>query len=140
MEAKGCAKSMLWKDARRRFYWTVRARLAKSRALDVIEAASPESSLDYRIQLLHTLASIDDATDNEAAAVALEGLDLTDTVSRLKGDHLATQLSEMAQHDRKSTVDGLVRFVEGLSDEEKLTLRLALQTGPRQSEPPSYAS
>jgi acetyl-CoA carboxylase/biotin carboxylase 1 len=137
MEAKGCAQSMVWKDARRRFYWAVRARLAQSTALDTLEAASPESTHEYRIKLLHSLASLGDAAGDEAIATALERLDLTDAVSRLKGDHLTTQLTELARHDRKSMVNGLVRFVEGLSDEEKIALRTALQTGPH---PPSYAS
>jgi acetyl-CoA carboxylase / biotin carboxylase 1 len=140
MEAKGCAQPMVWKNARRHFYWAVRARLAESAALQAIETASPETTLEYRKKLLHNLASYDDAADNQTVATALEALDLTDAVSRLKGDALTTQLVNLAREDRKSTINGLVRFVDGLTDEEKIALRNALQAGGRSSEPPSYAS
>jgi acetyl-CoA carboxylase/biotin carboxylase 1 len=132
MEAKGCAKPMVWKTARRHFYWAVRARLAKSTALNAIEAASPDSSLEYREQVLEKLVSLDESADNRTQATALEALDLTDAIARLKSDHIASHLAELSSHDRKATMNGLVNFVDGLSDEEKITLRNALQTGTRE--------
>ena len=92
MEAKGCAKAMVWKDARRRFYWAVRAKIARSAALAQLEEASPESTHDYRVHLLESIAGIEDITDPRIIAESLEKLDLTNTVAQLKADHLARRM------------------------------------------------
>ena len=54
MEAKGCAKPCVWKDARRHFYWSLRARLARTAALAQLAEADPELSLAARVRLLVT--------------------------------------------------------------------------------------
>lgn len=133
MEAKGCAKPMEWKDARRRFYWAVRAKVAWSSALAKLETASPESTPDYRKQLLETITSVDSTTDRRAAAETLEAFDLKPTIAQLKSDHLMQQMLALAQDDRKATMNGLVRLVENLSEEEKATLVNALQSSGRSS-------
>lgn len=156
MEAKGCAKAMVWKDARRRFYWAVRAKIARSAALAQLEEASPESTHDYRVHLLESIAGIEDITDPRIIAEALEKLDLTNTVAQLKADHLARRMLELANEDKKATVDGLVRLIDSLGDEDKVALIAALQNSSRSGEsqsglvdtpeayistgPPSYAS
>jgi acetyl-CoA carboxylase/biotin carboxylase 1 len=57
LEAKGCAKPMVWPQARRHFYWAVRARVARSRALCSLAEADPNASYEYRSRLLDTLTS-----------------------------------------------------------------------------------
>jgi acetyl-CoA carboxylase/biotin carboxylase 1 len=131
MEAKGCAKPMVWKNARRHFYWALRARLAKSAALDAIEEASPDSTLEYREELVDKLASIDARADDQTAAAALEALDLTGPLSRLRGDHISSQLVDLFQSDRKGAIGGLVNFIDTLSEEDKMAIRTALQTSTR---------
>ena len=131
MEAKGCAKPMVWKDARRRFYWAVRAKVARSAALAQLAEASPDASVEYRTRLLESLAGIEETTDPREIAEALENLDLTNTVAQLKADHLARQMLALANEDRKATVDGLVRLVDSLNDDEKLALMNALQSSTR---------
>ena len=131
MEAKGCAKPMVWKDARRRFYWSVRAKVARSAAMAQLAEASPESTYEYRTNLLESIAGIEDVTDPREIAEALEKLDLTNTVTQLKADHLARQMLELANEDKKATVDGLVRLIDSLGDEEKLALIAALQSSAR---------
>ncbi|KAI0358341.1 acetyl CoA carboxylase [Trametes cingulata] len=140
MEAKGCAKPMVWKDARRRFYWAVRAKVARSAALAQLAEASPESTFEYRTRLLESLAGIESATDPKVVAEALENLDLSSTVAQLKADHLARRMLELAHEDKKATVDGLVRLIDNLADDEKLALINALQNSTRSPGPPSYAS
>ncbi|TBU46750.1 acetyl CoA carboxylase [Dichomitus squalens] len=140
MEAKGCAKSMTWKDARRRFYWAVRAKVARSAALEQLAEASPESTYDYREHLLESLAGIENESDPRKIAEALEKLDLLNTLTRLKADHLARRMLELANEDKKATVDGLIRLIDNLGDEEKLALIQALQNSNRSPGPPSYAS
>ncbi|KAI0918018.1 hypothetical protein AcV5_002805 [Taiwanofungus camphoratus] len=131
MEAKGCAKPMVWRDARRRFYWAVRAKIARSNAMAQLTEASPESSVAYRSQLLDTLASIDSTTDRRIMAEALDALDLSATVAQLKADHLMRRVLALAHEDRKATIDGLVRLVDNLADDEKATLIAALQNPGR---------
>lgn len=131
MEAKGCAKAMVWKDARRKFYWAVRAKVARSTAMAKLAEASPDSTFEYRSGLLSSLTNINDQTDIRVAAQTLETLDLSGTVTQLKADHLARRMLALSHEDRKATLDGLVRLVNNLSDEEKTSLLTALQGSKR---------
>ncbi|RDB23409.1 Acetyl-CoA carboxylase [Hypsizygus marmoreus] len=139
MEAKGCAKPAVWKNARRHFYWAVRARVARSAALAEIADASPGASLDYRVRLLNSLAGIDSTTDYREVVEAVEKLDLSQTVAQLKADHLMRRLIELTKEDRKATLDGLIRLADHLSDEDRAALINVLQS-TAQSGPPSYAT
>ncbi|KAH9921701.1 acetyl CoA carboxylase [Epithele typhae] len=139
MEAKGCAKPMNWKDARRRFYWAVRAKVARSAAMAQLVEASPESTFEYRSHLLETIAGIENETETRPIAEALEKLDLTNTLTQLKADHLARRLMELASEDKKATINSLARLIDGLGDDERLALIAALQNN-RSPGPPSYAS
>ena len=131
MEAKGCATAMVWKDARRRFYWSVRAKVAWSSAMAQLAEASPESTEEYRSTLLTRLAALEDCSDRRAMAEALEALDLSATVAQLRADHLMRRMLALAHEDRKATIDGLVRLVDNLADDEKATLISALQNPGR---------
>lgn len=131
MEAKGCAKPMVWKNARRYFYWAVRARVARSAALADLSEASPGASLDYRVRLLNSLASIEPTTEYRQVAEILENLDLTQTIVELRTDHLMRRLVELTQEDRKTTMNGLLRLADSLSDEEKTSLINVLQNTSR---------
>ena len=131
MEAKGCAKPAVWKDARRHFYWAVRARVARSSALALLEEASPESTPEYRQRLLNSISFVDKTTDFRTAAEALEKLDLTATVAQLKSDFLMRRLLDMAQLDRKAMMASLVRLSDNLSDDDRITLISALQNTGR---------
>ena len=131
MEAKGCAKPMSWKDARRRFYWAVRAKVARSAAMAKLADASPESTYEYRIHLLESIAGIEDVVEPRAVAEALEKLDLSNTLAQLKADHLARRMLALANEDKKATVDGLARLIENLGDEDKVALIAALQNSTR---------
>lgn len=122
---------MVWKDARRRFYWALRAKVAKSTALDHLAEASPDSTVEYREHLLESLTSTDATTDRRAAAQTYETLDLRPTVAQLKADHLMRRMLALSHEDRKATVNGLVRLVDNLSEEERATLLNALQNSNR---------
>ena len=73
MEAKGCAKSCVWKDARRHFYWSLRARLARSRILAQFAEAYPESTSEYRSQVLTQLAPLIGSDLRQDAAFKISG-------------------------------------------------------------------
>ena len=131
MEAKGCAKPAVWKEARRYFYWAVRAGVARCDALNKLAEASPGASLEYRQHLIDGLAQIDETADNRTVAEALEALDIRSTVAQLKGDHLARQLLATSTENRKALMDGLVRIVDNLDDDERTALIAALQHSNR---------
>ncbi len=131
MEAKGCAKSAVWKESRRYFYWAVRARVARSAALRDLADASPGSTLEYRARLLDTLAEIDATTTHRDMADRLEALDLTATVSQLRADHLLRRLLELTKEDRKATMNGLMRLADNLSEEERASVISVLQNASR---------
>jgi acetyl-CoA carboxylase/biotin carboxylase 1 len=128
MEAKGCAKPAVWTDARRRFYWLVRARVARSAALAKFAEASPASTHADRSQLLDSLASTDATSDARAVAESIERLDLSKAIAQLKAEHLLRSLLDLANQDRQATMDTLLRLVDELSEEEKGSLGSALQT------------
>jgi len=140
MEAKGCAKPMEWKDARRRFYWAVRAKIAWSSAMAKIKDATPDSTPEYRAGLLESLTEVDSTTDRRVVAEKLESLNLTATAAELKADHLMRNMLALAHEDRKATISGLVRLVDNLADEEKAALLTALQSSKSSPGPPSYPS
>ena len=131
MEAKGCARPASWKDARRQFYWAARARIAQTVALAQIAEASPESTRKQQLRLLYSLAELEEKADNRTIAEALETVDLRSTVAQLRSDHLAQQLLETKQDDRKAVLDGLVRLVESLADDEKAAILAALANSNR---------
>ena len=126
MEAKGCAKSCVWKDARRHFYWSLRARLARSRILAQFAEAYPESTSEYRSQVLTQLAPLI-GSDLRQDAETLESLDISAALSSLRAGHVAETLRDAAQVDKKATLNGLLQLVGDLSDEEKATILSALQ-------------
>ncbi|KAI0032669.1 acetyl CoA carboxylase [Vararia minispora EC-137] len=139
MEAKGCARPMTWKNARRHFYWATRARLAETAALAQLAEASPDTSNDYRKRLLATLARLDEKAENRVIAETLETLDLKGTVLQLRNDHLVRQLLESREDDRKAVLDAIVRITDSLSAEEKALVLAGLQGANRSPAPPSYS-
>lgn len=128
MEAKGCAKPAVWKDARRHFYWAARARIARSRALSILGEASPGSTYEYRYRLLDNLASIEATTDYREMATKLEKLDLTQTASQLKADYLVRRLIELTQEDKKAAIGGLARLADNFTPEDRASLISVLQS------------
>jgi len=127
MEAKGCAKPTVWKEARRFFYWALRARLARSEALAQLADSNPEATPELLEKILDSSISTVNRSDNRALAHALEDLDLTSTLVRMKTDHLLQRFLEVAQQDRKASIDGLVRLVDSLTHDERQILQSALQ-------------
>ncbi|KAL0575912.1 acetyl-coenzyme-A carboxylase [Marasmius crinis-equi] len=140
MEAKGCAKACVWKDARRHFYWNFRARIARSRALAALSEASPNSTKEYRERLLNSVASIEPDADNREIAQKLEKLDLASTVAQLKADHLVRSMLDITRDDRKTVMDGLMRLADKLSEDERSSLIAVLQNTNRSPGPPSYSN
>ena len=118
---------MQWKNARRYFYWALRARLARDSALYRIKAASPDSTPEYRTRLLQSLLPNVDFTDNPAIAAALEGLDLEPTLEQLHRDTITRNMLAVAQKDRKAAIEGIIRVADLLTDDEKATLIANLQ-------------
>ncbi|KAG9309487.1 ClpP/crotonase-like domain-containing protein [Chiua virens] len=140
MEAKGCAKPAVWKETRRFFYWALRARLARSEALAQLADSNPEATPELLEKLLDSLVSAAvDRSDNRALANALVELDLMSTLVRLRTDCLLQRFLEVAQQDRKASIDGLVRLVDTLSYDERQALHSALQN-TRSPGPPSYSN
>lgn len=139
MAAKGCAKPAVWKDARRHFYWALRARLARNKALAAIAEASPDSLPAYRARLLDTLIPADiDQTDRRKLAESLEGLDLTATLNSVRNAEITHKIVELAQSNRKATLEGMLRVIDTLTEEEKAAIAGALHASSSAG-PPSYS-
>lgn len=127
MEAKGCAKAVEWKNARRHFHWAVRAQLAISAAVAKLTAASPQLSFSEAKRRIFDQVPQVSQSDDRAVAEAIEGLDLSDTAAQLMSAHVTGQLISLVQSHRKAGLAGLVGVVNALTDEEKAALAAALQ-------------
>ena len=97
-----------------------------------LQKAIPRLAPNSLPRLLDSLVSIANPSDNRALASALEELDLRSTVAQLRADHLVQRFLDVSQQDRKASIDGLVRLVDSLSDDERQALQAALQK-PRPS-------
>lgn len=127
MEAKGCAKRMEWTNARRYFYWAVRGRVARSSALAKLAEADPSLTYDQRREILEDLLSLDSGASPQVVAEAYEAVDLKQTISKLKGEHLLSRLLVLAEEDRQVAVDGLARLISELGEDTKSALLSALR-------------
>ena len=123
MEAKGCAKSVVWKESRRYFYWATRGRLARSNAVAQLAAACPSKPREYHEELLYQVYGVNAQSDHRTMAGRLENVDLSPYIALLKSENIVHQFLG----DRKSLVDGLVRLVDNLSEDEKATILTALR-------------
>ena len=127
MEAKDCAKPMVWKNGRRHFYWALRARLARTTALAQMQTASPESTVDYRSRLLDSLLVDVETSTNQDIAAAIEGLNLEPTLDQLRQDNITKGMLAVARKDRKAALEGILRLADVFSDDERATLIANLQ-------------
>ena len=128
MEAKGCAKRMEWTNARRYFYWAVRGRVARSSALGKLAEADPSLTYDQRRGILENSLSLDPGASPQAVAEAYEAVDLKQTISKLKSEHLLGKLLALAEEDKQAAIDGLIGLVSGLGEEAKSALLSALRS------------
>jgi acetyl-CoA carboxylase/biotin carboxylase 1 len=125
MEAKGCAKPLVWKNARRHFYWSLRARLAKESVLRALEDANPLATYEDRLKVLPTLVS--ETNDPQQLAQEFESIDLASLLPQLRHQYAVTQVQRMAEKDRASTIQGFTHLIQVMSAEEKAALTVALQ-------------
>ncbi|KAG8859982.1 acetyl-coenzyme-A carboxylase [Serendipita sp. 411] len=128
MEAKGCAKPVQWKNARRHFHWAVRAQLAISAAVAKLLAASPQMTTEEAKQRVFAQIPQVSQQDDRAVTEAVEGLDLSDVIAQVTSSHLTQQLMALVHSHRKVGFAGLVGVVNALTDEEKAAFAVALQT------------
>ena len=96
-----------------------------------LTAAGPSFPTEYHTRLLTSLIPEFENAPAQQRAEALENLDLTSTVSQLKSDHLVRQMRELALDDRKAILSGLMKMVNDLTDEEKLSLSDAIRNSNR---------
>jgi len=127
MEAKGCAIPIRWKNARRHFYWALRAQIATLAAASKLTAVSPKLTFEEAKRRVFDEVPQVSRTDDRSIAEALEVLDLSDVVARLMSAHVIDQLTSLVQSNRKAGMAGLVGVVNALTEEEKTALAAALQ-------------
>jgi acetyl-CoA carboxylase/biotin carboxylase 1 len=128
MEAKGCAKPAVWREARRYFYWALRHKIILSSYLEVLVKASPSLSRDNAAKLLFSLlAPTLNSKDNRAVAEALENLDLESTIAELRNAEVTRQVVDLIRSpNRKAALAGFVNAASWLTDEERSLLQSTL--------------
>ena len=118
---------MEWTNARRYFYWAVRGRVARSSALAKLAEADPGLTSDQRREILEDSLSLDSGMSPQAVAEAYEAINLKQTLSKLKSEHLLGKLLALAEEDKQATVDGLTKLISGLGEDTKTALLSALR-------------
>lgn len=133
---------MTWKDARRQFYWAVRARVAQSQAIAKVTKAAPSFSTAEAERTISNLIPVHiSAKDNRGIAEALEGLELKEVLHQARAAHVAKEMLDLVLSQRKAGIAGLIGIVGSLSVEERAALGAALQaagSGDHSPGPPSY--
>ncbi|CAG8744667.1 5609_t:CDS:1, partial [Acaulospora colombiana] len=127
MEAKGCARPVQRKNARRHFFWALRSQLSLSTAISKLTAISPRLSTEEAKRRIFDQIPQVSHTDDRAVAEALESLDLSDVVAQVTSAHVTGEIMSLVQSHRKAGLAGLVGVVNALTDEEKAALAVALQ-------------
>jgi acetyl-CoA carboxylase / biotin carboxylase 1 len=126
MEAKGCAKATTWINARRHFYWSLRARLARDYAISQMEKANPNLSYESMVALLNNL--LPGGGEPRDIAEQLEKLNLDSTLAQLRNDYVAQQITDLTNQDRKSVLSGVANLLGNLTEDEKAAMLLALHS------------
>lgn len=133
---------MVWKNARRHFYWALRSKLAISNAIAQLIQASPdltrESAERFVLGLVPPHIS---SKESRAMAEAAEALNLKEACQQLRSAYVAKEMLDLVLNNRKAGVAGLVSIVDALSAEERAALGVALQaasSAERSPGPPSY--
>jgi len=142
MEAKGCAKPAVWREARRFFYWALRRKIAQLKHLKAIQEASPAvSRSDAKDLLFSLLPATLDPKDNLAFTEALESLDIEPTLSKVREAEITRQVASfMRSPNRKAAFNGILSAAQSLTDDERALLRTALTSSVDHStRPPSYS-
>ena len=128
MEAKGCAKAAVWKEARRFFYWALRRKITQLNHIKAIQEASPTISRSDAKDLLFSLLPVTiNPKDNHAITEALERLDIESTLSGIREAEIARQVTSfLSSPNRKAVFNGLLSVAQSLTDDERSLLRSTL--------------
>ena len=128
MEAKGCAKPAVWKEARRFFYWALRRKIAQLNHIKAIQEVSPAiSRSEAKDLLLSLLPATLNPKDNQAITEALERLDIESTLSEIREAEITRKVvSFLESPNRKAALNGLLSAAQSLTDDERALLRSAL--------------
>lgn len=128
MEAKGCAKPAVWKEARRFFYWALRRKVAQLNHIRAIQEASPAiSRSDAKDLLFSLLPATLDPKNSHAMTEAIERLDLDPTLSELREAEIARQITAfISSPHRKAALNSLLSAAQSLTDDERTLFRSAL--------------
>jgi len=96
--------------------------------LGKLAEADPSLTYDQRREILEGLLSLDSGASPEAIAEAYEAVDLKQTISKLKGEHLLGKLLALAEEDKQVAVDGLTKLISSLGEGTKSALLSALRS------------
>jgi acetyl-CoA carboxylase/biotin carboxylase 1 len=123
MEAKGCAKTEDWPEARRHFYWRLRRRLNESHMINKLGKAQPNMSYAERTEVLSGLIDADSSSDQAVAQWIETHADIvTQYAAELKSQYVADKIVEYAESDREGTLAGFARIMESLSASDRAAL------------------
>ncbi|EJU03511.1 acetyl CoA carboxylase [Dacryopinax primogenitus] len=138
MQAKDCAEPLEWKNARRFFYWRLRARLALAEAYEQFQAVDSEMTEQSCEAMLLTAHPDLNFSDNRQLAEALAKVDLAQTVEKVQQLAVARQIKVLSATNPTGAFSGLIAVLHTMTGEMRASLLAELQSG--ESGPPSYSS
>lgn len=128
MKAKDTiTKALEWQQARRYFYHRLTRRLAEERLIRKISAANSRLSRAKILEHLQKWFTEDTTSSHYASADAqvtewLHSPNLHGRIDRLRSQHVARQITDLAQEDQMGVVEGFARVLEGMSVEQRKEL------------------
>lgn len=123
MEAKGCAKTADWPEARRYFYWRLRRRLNETHMMSRMVKAVPTLSWQDQANLVSDLTEADSSSDREVALWMEAHSDVfINYAAQLKAQYVSDKIFEFAETDKEGTLAGFARILQSLPEEERRSL------------------
>lgn len=93
-----------------------------------LSEADPSLTYDQRREILEGSLSLGSEASPRAVAEAYEAVDLKQTISKLKSEHLLSKLLALAEEDKQVAVDGLAKLISGLGEDIKSSLMSTLRS------------
>jgi len=139
MHAKGCAEPVVWTEARRFFYWRLRAKLLLSALVDKLLEADPNLTEEECQQVLQSALPNVNFGDTRQTVEGLEHFDSTNMVNKVKEMTVARRIRELASTSPSGALTGVLSLLHNLSPTERQRVLAELQAPSDNTSPPSYS-
>ena len=123
MSAKGCASPCEWIESRRYFYQRLRRRLDEEAIINRLGKANPLMDRQSRLSILYNIYSqknVEFSDDAKIASFIEKEREVIDEIVQLvQSRYIESQISQFSTVNKQGTLEGIAKFMETLSAEER---------------------